>query len=261
MIGIVGLLTRDIVDGGAPCIGGAAYHCGRALAVLGQPAVVATKYAAADHRLAAPLHGLGVRVAWRPAAVTGGFRIENRGDAREMVIETVGESWTLEEVRGWLGEALTGVDWVHAGALCRTDFPPETLAELARGRTLSLDGQGLVRAARTGPLVVDAGFDPEMLRHVTVLKLSEAEAAVVDVAALGVPEILVTLGSRGCVVYAGGREEHVPARPLDLADATGAGDAFVAAYLVARQGGQEPVAAARSATAVTHGLLSGWGGA
>ncbi len=258
MIGVVGLLARDVVDGGASRVGGAAYHCGRALAVLGQPAVVATKYAAADHRLAAPLHGLGVRVEWRSAAVTAAFRIENRGDARQMAIEAVGESWTPEEAGGWVGDALAGVDWVHAGALCRTDFPPETLAELARGRTLSLEGQGLVRPPRTGPLVLDAGFDPALLEHVTVLKLSEAEATVLDLAALAVPEIIVTLGSRGCIVYAAGREEHVPARPLDLADATGAGDAFIAAYLVARQSRQEPVEAARSATAVTRGLLSGW---
>jgi len=258
VIGVVGLLARDVVDGGAPRVGGAAYHCGRALAVLGQPAVVVTKYAAADHRLAAPLHGLGVRVEWRPAAATAGFRIENRGDAREMAVESIGESWTPQEARGWVGAALGNGDWVHAGALCRTDFPPETLAELARGRTLSLDGQGLVRVARTGPLALDADFDPETLRHVTVLKLSEAEAAVLDLAALAVPEIIVTLGSRGCVVLAAGHEERVPARPLDLADATGAGDAFVAAYLVARRSGQEPVEAARSATAVTRGLLSGW---
>jgi hypothetical protein len=33
-------------------------------------------------------------------------------------------------------------DWVHVGALARSDFPAETLAALARDRRLSFDGQG-----------------------------------------------------------------------------------------------------------------------
>jgi len=50
---------------------------------------------------------------------------------------------------------------------------PETLAELARGRTVSLDGQGLVRRPRVGLLEQDREFDPEVLRHVSIVKLSE----------------------------------------------------------------------------------------
>lgn len=260
MIGVVGSLARDVVDGGAPRVGGAAYYCGRALAVLGQPAVVVTKYAAEDHRLATPLHGLGVRVEWRPASSTVGYRIVNRAAGRLMALEAAGEPWTLEEMRGWAGEALRGVRWVHAGALSRADFPPETLEELARGRTVSLDGQGLVRRPRVGPLEVDGEFDPAVLRHVAILKLSEDETGVLDVESLAVPEIVVTLGCRGARVYAEGREEHVRTRPLDLPDPTGAGDAFAAAYLIARSTGQDPFEAAGSANVVTRGLLSGWRG-
>jgi sugar/nucleoside kinase (ribokinase family) len=258
MIGVVGSVARDVIDGGAPRVGGAAYYCGRALAVLGQPAVVVTKYAADDHRLTASLHGLGVRVEWRPASSTVGFRIDNRPGERLMALEDAGEPWTPEEMRSWVGEALGGAAWVHAGALTRADFPPRTLEELARGRRVSLDGQGLVRRPRVGPLEMDADFDPTLLRHVTILKLSEDEATVLDVGSLAVPEIVVTLGSRGARVYAEGREEHVGTRPLDLLDPTGAGDAFAAAYLIARSSGQDPFAAAGSANVVTRGLLSRW---
>src|SRR5206468_93853 len=69
-----------------------------------------------------------------------------------------------------------GIDWVHVAPLARSDFPVETLAELARGRRLSLDGQGLVRPAEIGPLRLDGGYDPALLRAVTVLKLAEEEA-------------------------------------------------------------------------------------
>lgn len=258
MIGVVGPLARDVVDGGGPRIGGGAYYCARALATLGRPGVVATKYAAADRRLAAPLHGLGVRVAWRPSRETVAFRLDNRGDEREHAIDAVGEPFTVEDAAGWISEALAGASWLHAGALSRADFPVETLAALARGHRLSLDGQGLVRPGRTGIVHPDAEFDPRVLEHVSVLKLSEAEATLVDLDSLAVPELLVTMGSRGVLVRADGREQHVPTRPLELPDPTGAGDAFAVSYLTARDSGQEPLAAAQSATTVVRGLLSGW---
>jgi sugar/nucleoside kinase (ribokinase family) len=71
-----------------------------------------------------------------------------------------------------------------------------------------------------------------------------------------VREIVVTLGSRGCVVYADGIAEHVPARPLEVVDPTGAGDAFMAAYLSYRRRRHGPPSAARLASEVVHRLLS-----
>ena len=117
------------------------------------------------------------------------------------------------------------------------------------------DGQGLVRRPELGPLQLDADFDPAVLEHVSILKLAEEEAAVLGgVEGLDVPEIVVTLGSRGSIVYAGGVETHVPARPLPR-DPTGAGDAFAIAYLAGRAAGHAPAAAARRATAVVGATL------
>ncbi len=103
-----------------------------------------------------------------------------------------------------------------------------------------------------------------MLRHVSVVKLAEEEARALvgepDEAALrslGVPEVVVTLGSRGSLVLAGGRLERVRARPVEgFVDPTGAGDAFAAAYVVSRSSGHPPVSAARRATAVVAALLT-----
>jgi sugar/nucleoside kinase (ribokinase family) len=139
----------------------------------------------------------------------------------------------------------------------RSDFPAETLAALARGRRLSLDGQGLVRVPEPGPLRLDADFDPAMLEHVRILKLAEEEADVIGaVDRLGVPEVLVTYGERGSTVYAGGRKEDIGTWPV-TADPTGSGDAYSAAYLAARSRGLAPVSAARSATAAVAAVLSG----
>jgi sugar/nucleoside kinase (ribokinase family) len=157
-------------------------------------------------------------------------------------------------------EALGRAEWVHVAGLARSDFPSETLAELARGRRISLDGQALVRPGATGPLVLDAEFDPAVLERVSVLKLAEEELEAIGRKPheLGVPEVLVTRGSRGSLVWAGGRLEVVPARPVTGRDPTGAGDAFVAAYLVSRYSGLPPVASARRATAVVAAVLAGW---
>jgi sugar/nucleoside kinase (ribokinase family) len=229
------------------------------LRVLGRPSLVAVKGADADRRLLLPpLVRLGVPVLWRGGEKTAGFSFRYDGDRREMVVDALGPSWTPADLRG-----LERADWVHVGALARSDFPAGTLAALARDRRISFDGQGLVRPDRTGPLELDSQYDPDVLRHVSVLKLAEDEARTLvgeptedALRALGVPEVLVTLGSRGSLVLAEGRLVAVPARAVDdEVDPTGAGDAFSAAYLVSRASGHAPVPAARRATALVAGLL------
>lgn len=268
-VAVVGNLALDLVDGAPARVGGAPFHSARALRTLTQPARVVTKCAQADRPLLLPpLVALGVPVTWRPAAATSSFSIVYRGDERLMEVDAVGASWSPEEARGWVREALGASEWVHVAPLLRSDFPPETLAELALGRRLSLDGQGLVRRAATGRLELDRDFDPAALAHVSVLKLAEEEALTLvggldrtALAALGVPEIVVTLGSRGCLVLVEGRSERVPAVPVPgSADPTGAGDAFIAAYLAARSAGGAPAASARRATALVAELLSGKAG-
>jgi sugar/nucleoside kinase (ribokinase family) len=258
-LAVVGNLSRDLVDGGPPRAGGAPFHAARALRVLGRPALVGAKCAHVDRdSLLTPLVRLGLPVLWRGGSSTATFAFRYEGDRRVMDVRALGDPWTAADLHG-----LERTDWVHVGALARSDFPAETLAQLGRERHVSLDGQGLARPERTGPLELDADYDPEVLRHVSILKLSEEEARAVvgepgedALRSLGVPEVVVTLGSSGSLVLADGKLERVPARPVGgEVDPTGAGDAFAAAYLVSRSTGHAPAAAARRATALVAGLL------
>jgi sugar/nucleoside kinase (ribokinase family) len=260
-LGVVGLVSLDRVDGGIPRLGGAPWYAARALRLLGHPAVLVTKLAAED--AGRGLHALGLPVFWRAAPQTIAFRIENTANGRVMELEQPGDPWSLDEARGWTGDALAGCDWVHAGALTGADFPAAVLALLRRGRRLSFDGQGLVRSSGVGLVELGRNFDPEVLRQVDVLKLSEEEAEALGVVlddrslgSLGVAEVVVTLARKGCVVYADGLAEHVPTRPVEVADPTGAGDEFIAAYLSYRTRRHGPRSAAHLASEVVYRLLA-----
>jgi sugar/nucleoside kinase (ribokinase family) len=261
-LALVGSLSLDRVDGSAPRIGGGAYHGARALRLLSRPGRVVARCGDRDRAALLPqLAALGAPVTMLEAERTHGFSLRYEDEGRRMEVEEVGDPWRPEQVAGL---PLQRCGTVHVAPLLRSDFPPETLATLARGRRLSLDGQGLVRRPQTGPLALDADVDPRMLEHVHVLKLAEEEARVLlgrvdasSLAGLGVPEVVVTLGMRGSLVYAGGRLERVEAHPLRRVDPTGAGDAFAVAYLAGRSDGHAPAASARRASALVAGLLGG----
>jgi sugar/nucleoside kinase (ribokinase family) len=249
-LAVIGHLSRDTIEGGAPRIGGGPYYAARALRALGRPARVIARCGAADRATFLPqVAAMGLPVTLVESAETAAFAIEYDGDRRTMRVDGVGDPWRPEDLAG------VRADCVHLAALLRSDFPPETLAAVARGRRVLLDAQGLVRRPDHGPLRLDADFDVDLLRHVSILKLSDEEAEVLgDPAALGVPEVVVTYGSRGSAVIAGGTRTEVPAHPL-RADPTGAGDGFAAVYLASRCDGHAPAAAARRATAVVTGLM------
>ena len=258
-VAVVGNLSLDLVDGAPPRVGGPPYYAARALAALGARAVVRAKSTEADRPLVLPpLEALGLPVEWRPGASTASYAFSYEGDRRLMDVRELGSPWSVEDVAG------LDAEWVHVGALFRGEFPAETLAALAEtGVRLSFDGLGLVRPAETGPLVLRPEAQTAFLRYVSVLKLSEEEALALvggldeqPLSELGVPEVIVTLGSRGCIVVVEGQLFRVPADPLDV-EPTGAGDAFAAAYVVERSRGNAPLQAAENATQLVHGLLAG----
>jgi sugar/nucleoside kinase (ribokinase family) len=259
-IAAIGHLTRDEVAGAAPRPGGPVLYAARALSAAGADARIAAS-CAREHRdeLLPELEELGLPVRWLESSVTTAYSFHYEGDRRVMQQDAVGDPWGAAQALEAVGDA----GWVHVGALVQGDFSAETLAALAAGgRTLLLDAQGLVRARAVGPLRLEGSLSGE-LDHVTILKIDEQEARILTgstdpeaLHALRVPEVLLTLGSRGSYVLAHGELERIAARQLTgPIDPTGAGDTFAATYLAARAGGLPPVESAREATAAVAAFL------
>jgi sugar/nucleoside kinase (ribokinase family) len=250
VIALVGNLSRDLLPGEPPRPGGGVFHGARALRQLGVRGRLYARCAPADRgELLRPLVRLGLPVELVPARETTAFEIRYDGEERHFQVLAVGEAWQPVDLP-------PAVTWVHVAPLLRGDFPAATLAALARRRRLAFDAHGLVRRRATGPLELDDDFDPELLHHVWVLKLSDEEADVLgDPSALPVREVLLTHGSRGLTVHTAGTAERIPAMSVD-ADPTGAGDAFCAAYVAGRAAGLGPVPSARRAVSVVAAVLA-----
>jgi sugar/nucleoside kinase (ribokinase family) len=257
-LALVGNLSYDLVDGGGRRIGGGPIHCARALRTLGAPAAILARCGSADvAEFRRGFARLGLPATIAPGDATTTFSIAYDGDRRAMCVEQIGDSWAPADI-----EAVPAGAWVHVAPLLAGDFPPATLASLARGRRVSLDGQGLTRPRALGELRLGREAEPDTLRSVSILKLAEEEAEALvgsldtdALAALGPPEVVVTFGSRGSLVVEHGRRTEVRAHRID-ADPTGSGDAFAAGYLAGRASGLSPVAAARRATALVAAILT-----
>jgi sugar/nucleoside kinase (ribokinase family) len=247
-VGVIGHLSRDVVAGAAPRIGGGPWHAARGLRALRQDALVIAK--AGDRAFGAQLATLGLPFSVITGGETTAFSFAYDDDGlRTMTVDAIGEPWSVDDLPQAL---LRRVSWLHVAPLLHGDFDPDALEWLARDRRVLYDGQGLVRPRELGPLQ-PAPLDLDALQHVSILKLAEEEAEVLG--DVDVPEVIVTRGPRGATVITRDETVDVPTRAID-ADPTGAGDAFAAAYLASRASGHAPVSAARRATAVVSALLA-----
>lgn len=253
---ILGNVAVDRVDGGAPRPGGCPSFAAPLLRV--SRGSIVTRCAPADLPLFAPVLAV-CRATILESVATAAFEIVNHGDDRTMLVVRTGDRWRPSDL-----EEVAIEPWVHVAPLLEGDVGADTLGWLRRrGHRLAFDGQGLVRRRATGALQLEAHLDPVLLGMIDVLKLSAAEAAIVDpgfdagtARALGVPEVIVTHGVRGAVVYLDGEAHHVtPPSIVDVTDATGAGDTFMVSYVGSRAAGADPVhAAALAAHAVVRAL-------
>jgi sugar/nucleoside kinase (ribokinase family) len=136
----------------------------------------------------------------------------------------------------------------HLGPLLAGDIPVEIIKQLSRKGKVSLDAQGYLRKVENKRVFpVDWPEKKEALHYVDILKANEFEMealtgcndvrkAAFILSGWGVKEIVITLGSRGSVIYDGIDFYEIPAyMPLtSVVDATGCGDTYMAGYLYQR---------------------------
>jgi pfkB family carbohydrate kinase len=231
-------------------LGGAPIFAARALANTWS-AVVVTH--GGSQSLRRPLMEFGLPVVEGPPSGTTVFEVSLFGDGRwAESVRAFGEPFSPGDVSGWMAPALSRCTTVVCGAQWRGDFSAETLAVLAAGgRRIYLDGQGMMRPRRPGPIRIQAPRLTSALDGISVLKLGEDEANALiggpdpdRARALGVPVVVVTLGERGAVVLADGIAIEVDVDPVEgLGDTVGAGDSFLALMAAASEEGADSVAA------------------
>jgi sugar/nucleoside kinase (ribokinase family) len=228
---------------------------------LGLRAAVLTKVAAADEpALLEELRAAGASVFNRPTATTTTFRNiypRENADARLQRVDARAEPLRPDDL-----PPIRAKIW-QIGPLTDQDIDPAIIARCAgKGGAVGIDVQGLTRRIVAGEVrPSDPLRGAEHLRHVDVLKADEEEIliytgcatvaeATASVRAAGVREVLITRGSGGSIVFADGEPLEIEAvPPRRVADATGCGDTYLAAYMAHRLTGADRAACAGFASA------------
>lgn len=99
-------------------------------------------------------------------------------------------------------------------------------------------------------MVTPNEVEAEELTGIPVIDLASASKAAGFFFRKGVRKVIITLGSKGVFVSSDGREEIVPAFPVEAIDTTGAGDAFSGGLLAALAEGMDIWEAVRFSNAL-----------
>ena len=178
-------------------------------------------------------------------------------DNRTQRVLAKADPFTLEEMKPLEAKVF------HLGSLLANDFSPEVVEYLSTKGQVSIDVQGYLREV-SGEQVraVDWKDKERILACTDILKLNEHEMEVIthsrnprtvalQLADMGVKEVIITLGSYGSLIYCEGRFYEVPAyKPQVLVDATGCGDTYSTGYLWMRLQGASCEEAGRFAAAM-----------
>lgn len=178
-------------------------------------------------------------------------------DNRTQRVLAKADPFTLEEMKPLEAKVF------HLGSLLADDFSPEVVEYLSTKGRVSIDVQGYLREVVGKEVRAVEWKDKERILACTdILKLNEHEMEVIthsknprtvalQLADMGVKEVVITLGSYGSLIYCEGQFYEVPAyKPQMLVDATGCGDTYSTGYLWMRLQGASCEEAGRFAAAM-----------
>jgi len=200
-----------------------------------------------------------------PGERTTSFAISYRGNERTM--------WLRAKCppicAGGIPDSLKA-DGVHLGPIAH-DISPEAFMKVRRSQSLvSLDPQGYLRSFAPDGSVSESP-PPDRIFHVDILKASERELALVtgvsepiaacrSIVQRGPSIAIATRGAGGAIVVDRSEAFRVPAcRPRKVVDPTGAGDAFIGAFLAEHLAGRDLAWSAAVGSASASFVLEGYG--
>lgn len=248
----IGHITRDRIITPQKDIrlsGGTSYYVANALRHLPQDVsfLLVTKLAEKDKEAALQMQrdGIDVRISDSHDTVFFENIYGDNPDDRHQRVLAKSDPFTLSDIDGIQAR------YYLLGTLLADDFEAGFIKALSeRGGRIAIDAQGFLREVRGEKVFpVDWNDKREVLRHASILKVNETEAAIItgqsdphdaarELASWGVEEVVATLGSHGSLIYAQGEFTEVPAiAPREVVDATGCGDTYMAGYIYQRAKG------------------------
>ena len=228
--------------------GGCAYYSSHAISCMNhtQNFKLVTAIAASEMKAADDIRHKGIDVKVLPSQYSVYFENkygENQNNRTQRVLAKA-DPFTIEGLKD------ISADIFYLGSLLADDFSLEVLKYLSSKGTLAVEAQGYLREVKDQKVyAIDWKEKQEAFQYIDILKINEHEMEVItgsnnpmaaarQLAAWGIKEALITLGSLGSIIYANGECYEIPAYPpKEVIDATGCGDTYVTGYLYMRSQG------------------------
>lgn len=245
----IGHITLDKVVSPAGTVmmpGGTSFYFANAVAGLNASFKLVTALAPAEMDAVETLRERGIDVTVHSSRHTVFFEniYGSDTDHRVQRVRQKADAFTPEQLKN------INASIIHFGPLLADDFPGAVFKQMAKGQSISLDVQGFLRKVENYNVVpVDWKEKKELLPFIEFFKANEEELAVVTgqtsieegarlLRQWGAREVIITLGSKGSMVFTGNDVYQIPAFvPEQITDATGCGDTYMAGYLFKRSKG------------------------
>lgn len=226
--------------------GGTSFYFSNAIRKMNLRYMLVTALADKEIDAVVQLRNKGIEVKLLPSRHTVFFenRYSENQDHRTQKVFQKADPFTADQ----LNEVDARI--YHLGPLLADDISVETIRALSQKGKISLDVQGYLREVRNEEVIaIDWAEKKEALQYITTLKANEYEMKVLTgisdiragakmLAKWGVREVIITLGSKGSVIFSDGIFYDIPAyTPVSVVDGTGCGDTYMAGYLFKRQQG------------------------